>query len=117
MIRLKFCGGVLAATLSLVGCGCSSKSQAAPDVQANTTRVIITFASAPPAIDDVRMNALLAEACQCVPTFIRPYLNNALIYRIKLTRDLPFSSFESALIAKGRTLGIRAVEQDQQQYQ
>ncbi len=73
-------------------------------------RVIISFQR--PAADSTQVSAAIAQACRCQPVFIRPYLNNALIYEVALPQGLSLATFKNALMADGVALGIQGVEED-----
>lgn len=109
-------GIVLTGALLLPAAGCES-SQPARDASGEYTRAILIFNPVAPAPDDSRMTALLAEACNCAPHFIRRYLNTGLIYQVSLNHDQTFAAFSNALLAKGRSSGLVSVELDTLQHQ
>lgn len=106
----------LASALLLSASGCES-SQPARGTSAEYVRVILIFNATAPAPDDSNLTALLAEACNCAPRFIRRYLNNGLIYQVSLNNDQTFTSFSHSLLAKGLASGIQSVEHDTLQHQ
>lgn len=106
----------LASLLLLSASGCAS-SQPARNASADLMRVILIFNSTAPAPDEANITALLTEACNCAPHFIRRYLNNGLIYQVTLANDQTFAAFSHSLLAKGLTSGLQSVEQDTLQRQ
>lgn len=106
----------LTSLLLLAASGCAS-SQPARNASTDLVRVILIFNSTAPAPNDANITALLTEACNCAPHFIRHYLNNGLIYQVTLANDQTFTAFSHSLLAKGLTSGLQSVEQDTLQRQ
>ena len=109
-------GIVFTGALLLPATGCES-SHPVRDASDDNTRAILMFNTAAPAPDDSSMTALLAEACNCAPRFIRRYLNTGLIYQVSLSPDQTFAAFANALLAKGSSSGLVSVELDTLQHQ
>lgn len=106
--------------LSLIGwmlAGCAHSAADEPPTQGLAVtaqlpiRVIIRIAQLP-SLDDKRLAAAISDACRCQAVFLRRYDGNAVIYEINLPQSLTFASFERALLASGKSLGIQTVEQD-----
>ena len=106
----------LTSAFLLAASACAS-SQPARNATSFPVRIILIFNSTAPAPDDADITALLTQACNCAPHFIRRYLNNGLIYQVTLASDQTFTAFSHSLLAKGLTSGLQSVEQDTLQRQ
>jgi hypothetical protein len=111
------CGVGLLLGYSLVGCAVPvspppsditpSAGQSAKQLP---VRAIIYFQH--PTAVSKQLTSAISEACNCQPVFFRPYLDDALIYEITLSKGDTFAAFEKALMQSATQFGIRAVEQD-----
>ncbi len=108
--RNVLCTTLISASL-LASSGCAPSHPSAMNA-ATPTRIILTFNSVAPAPDDGHLTALLANACNCPPRFIRRYLAHGLIYQVDLSPDQTFNAFSQSLLSQGYAVGLRTVEQD-----
>ena len=117
--RCKYGGlrvfGLLLFGYSLVGCAVPiSRADITPSAGQSTkqlpVRAIIYFQH--PTADNRSLFNSISQACNCQPVFFRPYLDDALIYEITLSKGKTFAIFAKALMQHATQFGIKAVEQD-----
>ena len=115
-------GALRSAILFLLGyslAACASHVSLPPKINASSEvrsataqifRTIIYFQR--PTADNKNLSAAIADACRCLPLFVRSYDSDALIYEISLSHGQSFDVFKKALMLNAVQLGIKIVEQD-----
>ncbi len=102
---------------TLVGCASSSPTAVSSSTSDETRivmprpiRIILYFQQ--PTFENRQLTAVIADACQCEPVFIRSYSGDALIYEVALPQRQTFATFEKSLMRHSGELAIKLIEQD-----